>query len=135
MIKTGSNWGFFLLAHLSINWIDHREFLKLFNWNFDVFYILSLITIILSLFQTASNFEETIKENTKSANHWKRERVRIKLEDIPDGEKEELKILDVEELKTYDHAELDEEIAALKAGIANSRPDLVTILLFDSFDR
>jgi uncharacterized small protein (DUF1192 family) len=55
------------------------------------------------------------------------------LEDIPDGEKEELKILDVEELKTYDHAELDEEIAALKAGIANSRPDLVTILLFETF--
>ena len=82
--------------------------------------------IIFLAFQTAAKFDETIKENNKAANHWKRERTRLKLEEIPDGgEKEELTLADVEDLKRLDHDDLEEEVKAMKEGIANTRPDLV----------
>ena len=80
--------------------------------------------------QTAAKFDETIKENNKRANHWKRERTRLKLEEIPDGgEKEELALADVEDLKKLDHEELEAEVEAMKEGIANTRPDLVQRLV------
>jgi hypothetical protein len=48
------------------------------------------------------------------------------LEEIPGEEREELEIADVEQLKGLDQDELEQEVAAIKEGIAAKRPDLVS---------
>jgi len=76
--------------------------------------------------QVAAKFDEAIKENSRSAHHWKRERNKLRLEEIPGEEREELEIADVEQLKGLDQDELEQEVAAIKEGIAAKRPDLVS---------
>ena len=73
----------------------------------------------------AAKFTETVKENTKASQHWKRERTRIQMEEIPGEEKEELNVVDIEELKRLNQEDLEQGISAMKEGIAANRPDLV----------
>ena len=75
--------------------------------------------------QVAHTFEEAIKNNSKFAQHWKRERLKLKIEDIPGEEKEDLAIVEVDELKDLNQETLEQEINALKEGTASKRPDLV----------
>ncbi len=54
------------------------------------------------------------------------------MEDIPGEEREDLVIVDVEELKGLDQETLEQEVDALKEGMASKKPDLV-ILIFTFF--
>ena len=59
------------------------------------------------------------------AQHWKRERTKLRLEEIPGEEKEELNIVDIEEIKALHHDDLEQEIKAMQEGVSSKRPDLV----------
>ena len=84
------------------------------------------------MFQTVEKFNSAIEENTMSANRWKRERNRIRLEFIPgEEEPEELSLTSVDVLRQIDHDELEAEVRALKAGVAATQADWVkTFILF-----
>jgi structural maintenance of chromosome 4 len=77
--------------------------------------------------QANEKFALALKENTKVIQHWKREIVKLKLEDIPGEEKEELKQFTKEELGEVDIKQWQFELNMLEENLSAKRPDLKAI--------
>merc|ERR1719245_8317 len=82
--------------------------------------------------QANEKFASAIKENTKTIQHWKREISKLKLEDIPGEEKDNLKEFNHEELQEVDVDQCKMELNLLEESLASKRPDLKAI---DEFNR
>lgn len=77
--------------------------------------------------QVAAKFEAAIRDNNRNAQHWKRERHKLQLEEIPGEDKEELALLEIEELQKLDQNRLEAEINIMKEATSSKRPDLNVI--------
>ena len=77
--------------------------------------------------QANEKFASAIKENTKTIQHWKREISKLKLEDIPGEEKDNLKEFNHEELQEVDVDQCKMELNLLEESLASKRPDLKAI--------
>ena len=77
--------------------------------------------------QTNEKFASALKENAKTIHHWKREISKLKLEDIPGEDREELKEFSKEELEEKDVDQYKMELNVLEENLSSKRPDLKAI--------
>ena len=77
--------------------------------------------------QTNEKFASALKENSKTIHHWKREISKLKLEDIPGEDREELKEFSKEELEEKDVDQYKMELNVLEENLSSKRPDLKAI--------
>merc|ERR1719219_2625240 len=77
--------------------------------------------------QANEKFSAALKENTKTIQHWKREIAKLKLEDIPGEDKEELQAYAKEELEDHDVDQYKMELNVLEENLSSKRPDLKAI--------
>ena len=77
--------------------------------------------------QANEKFAAALKENAKTVQHWKREISKLRLEDIPGEDKDELKSYSTEELEDYDVDQYKRELNVLEENLSAKRPDLKAI--------
>merc|ERR1719219_374224 len=77
--------------------------------------------------QANEKFAAALKENTKTIQHWRREIAKLKLEDIPGEDKEELQTYAKEELEDSDVDQYKHELNLLEENLSAKRPDLKAI--------
>ncbi len=68
-----------------------------------------------------------MKEHTRNAQHWKRELAKLKLEDIPGEDREELKEHTPEELDEMDMKKWQYELNVNEENLSTKKPDLKAI--------